>query len=458
MTSYIEKNMNIPVGDSYDVLVAGAGTAGAFAAIAAARQGSKTIVIEKYSAPGGTQTMALVTPTMHSHIESNPQSSYIAKEVIQRLREIGGAVDNDNPSDKGWFDPIALQNVLEKMLIESGCTILYNTTLIDVQKNCSKITHAIVNNTSGTYAIDAKAFVDCTGNGDLAVLSGCDFRSGNENGSNQAISLRFQMTGVDIDQFRKYLINLGEDHSQDNNTFHTASTIDNDSWVLNKVFKDAYEKGLLTKQDITYFQCFSIPGKPHDLAFNCPELLASTDTLNAEHLTNMQIEGVKSINRIASFLKANIAGFEDASISAIAPMLGIRDTRRIVCEYTLTANDILNYRKFDGFIATSNYPIDIHSLGDGKLTLSSNEIAQKYYHIPFKSLVAKCVENLLVAGRCIGADFVAQSAIRVQHTCRAMGEAAGIGAALLIGTDGNAKNLDGCTVRKIMIENGAEFS
>lgn len=448
---------SIPVTGSYDVLVAGGGTAGAFAGISAARMGARTLIVEQYGAPGGSQTMALVTPIMHSHITGDPQSSALADEVRGRMAKLGAAID-EGDADKGWFDPLALKFVLEQMIAESGCEILYHTALISTINDGNRLTHAVVYNDDGINALAAKQFVDCTGDGDLSVMAGAGFESGNDKGFNQAVSLRFQMTNIDIDCFRRYLKSLGEDHVEKSLTFHTATTYHNYRWALTKVFDKAFNDGLMTIQDIKYFQCFSVPGKPRDLAFNCPELGSAKKTLDARYLSGKQTEGRKAIGRITKFLRERIPGFESSYLSEIAPMLGIRETRRIETEYMVTGQDVLNYARFDDYIATSNYPVDIHDAGEEEgLKFEYRDPGECYYHIPFRSLVVAGLDNLYVAGRCLGADFVAQSTIRTQHACRASGEAAGIGAAMAARQAVRAKDIDGACVRAVMLERGAKF-
>ena len=448
---------NIPVTGSVDVLVAGAGTAGAFTGISAARMGARTMIIEQYGAPGGSQTLALVTPIMHSHITGDPQCSALADEVRARLAVLGAAYDTGDVN-KGPFDPLALKFVLEQMIGESGCEILYHTVLIGVIRDGSRITHAVVFNDDGINAIEAKQFVDCTGDGDLSVMAGAKFESGNEKGFNQAVSLRFQMTNVDVAAFGRYIAGLGGDYDEGNPVFHAATTLHNYRWPLTKVFDKAFEDGLMTGQDIKYFQCFSVPGKPRDLCFNCPELGSSKETLNARYLSGKQAEGRRAIARVTGFLKERVPGFEKAYLSEVAPMLGIRETRRIIAEYMLTGRDVVQYARFDDYIATSNYPVDIHDAGeeDG-LKFEYRDPGERYYHIPFRSLVVAGLDNLFVAGRCLGADFIAQSTIRVQHTCRASGEAAGIGAAMAASRDARANQIDGASVRSVMAERGAKF-
>ena len=454
-------NERIPVTDRVEVLVAGAGTAGTFAGIASARMGAKTLIIEQYGAAGGSQTMALVTPVMPTGISGEPQSSALAVEVGKRLEQNHSAID-----DGSWFDPLALKLILDDMIEDSGCDILYQTTLVGVIKESNHIKYAVVYNNDGIHAIEAEIFIDCTGDGHLSNMSGAHYMSGNDEGLNQAISLRFRMTNVDIPSFNQYLIDMGDKHtfrkSEDKNgqKFHAAAVYHVYKFPLTRIFEEAYAKGLMTLQDIKYFQCFSTPGKPLDLCFNCPSMESSTNTLDARHLSDKQREGRKAVRRITDFLIKNIPGFEEAYLCEIAPMLGIRDSRRITAEYILTGQDVLNHARFDDYIAVSNYPMDVHDAGYkeyGEKRYKDCDTKEHYYHVPLRSLIVKGLDNLFVAGRCIGADFLAQSTIRIQFTCRATGEAAGISAALAVKKEVCAKMIEGADVRNVMSNWGARF-
>lgn len=451
---HIELRKEIPVTKEYDVVVIGGGTAGTVAAISAGREGLKTLVVEQFGCLGGSQTMALVTPMMHNHIEGNPYSSAIDEEICDRIISYGYGY-KDAGGNKGWFDPQMLKIVLEEMAVEAGCEILYHTSLVDVARNGQIIEAVILHNKDGLFAVKAKVFIDCTGDADVVYYAGLPYEMGNEEGVNQAISLRFQMTNIDCDRFGEYLESLGQKWATRYPYLHTA-VVKGGNWPLNRIFEEKVEQGILTEQDLNYFQVFSVPGKPNDLAFNCPELGGTKNVIDARYLSQKQIEGKRAILRLAKFLREYIPGFKNSYICDIAAMIGVRESRRAKTEYILTKEDVLSYRKFEDGIARTNYPIDIHG-ASGKLECASQGIIEKYYEIPYRSLVVVGVDNLLVAGRCIGADFIAQSSIRVQQTCRAMGEAAGIAAKLAIQRNVPCRDVDGREVRSIMRERGGKL-
>lgn len=453
--NYIELKKEVPIrGEKYDVVVVGGGTAGAVAAISAGREGLKTLVVEQFGCLGGSQTVGLVTPMMHNHIEGNPYSSAIDEEICDRMIYYGYGY-KDAGGNKGWFDPQMLKLVLEEMVVEAGCEILYHTSMVDVIKEGQKIKAIVLHNKDGLFAVEAKVFIDCTGDADVVYYAALPCDMGNEEGINQAVSLRFQMTNVDCKRFGEYLESLGQKEATQYPYIHTA-VVKGGSWPLNRIFEEKVEEGILTEQDLNYFQVFSVPGRPRDLAFNCPELGGTKNVIDGRYTSRKQIEGKKAILRLVRFLKEYIPGFENAYICDIAAMVGVRESRRAETEYVLMAEDVLNYRKFEDGIARTNYPVDIHGYS-GKLECASQEVAEKYYEIPYRSLVVKGVDNLLVAGRCIGADFVAQSSLRVQQTCRAMGEAAGIAAKLAIQKNVPCRDVDGREVRDVMRRRGGKL-
>jgi len=441
-----------------DVVVCGAGTAGSVAAIAAANEGKSVAVIDQFGSAGGSATLSLVTPLMHTGIKGNPMCSYISQQINQRLVEYGGAV-----GDGSIFDPQMLALVLEEFLDNERIKKFYHTFICDVIRNENAIEGIVVHNKSGRGIIKGKVYIDATGDGDVSFLAKAAFQAGDEEtGKNQPVSLRYMVGGVDKEKFWNYIASFKKpeerEEAYDPDNFHTAVTTPDRGWPLYPVFMEAVEKGDLTEEDAVYWQVFGVPGRKDTLAFNCPEFFERTDGTNHEDLTYVQTQGKKAVMRQLRFYKKYFPGFEDAYISGIAPMVGIRESRRIEADYILTAEDILNKRKFADGIVQSNYPVDIHGR-KLKFIESRNTCADSkpYYEIPYRCLVVKGIDNLLVAGRCIGADFIAQSSLRIMPTCRAMGEACGIAASLAVDRKISPHQIDGAEIRKLMIERGAKF-
>lgn len=450
--NYFKKE--IPVTKEYDVVIVGGGTSGAVAAVSCGRQGLDTLIVEQYGALGGSQTLAMVSPVMPSRVPNDAICSAIHSEIVNRMVNDGQATPS-GPDNGSWFNPVMLQIVLEQMVAEAGCKVLYHTVLIDAIKEENNIKAVIVHNKSGLRAIRAKRFIDCSGDADLAYLADVPTDSGDANHVNQAISLRFEMSNVDVEKFGRHLKDCGQIAECE---VPMVSTDCSHAPKFKEFILQKHAEGMLTDLDVSHFQMFSIPGRPHDVNFNCPELGTQVNVIDAEFMSQKQMEGKIGVLRISNFVKKYVPGFENAYLCAIAPMLGIRESRRIQAVYQFTYEDVFGYRKFADGIATSNYPLDVHgNKGHMRATYIDVGEAERYYEIPYRSLVPIAVNNLIVAGRCIGVDFYAQSTIRVQHTCRAMGEAAGIAAYLSLQKGVSFADLDGSEVRNIMIERGAQF-
>ncbi len=433
-----------------DVIVAGAGTAGAVAALSAADSGARVLVVEQFGSAGGSGSLGLVTPLMSPGIRNKPQCSYLGKEIIERLyRE--QASDGDL---KCFFDPLMLSVVLEEMLRERGVTMLYQTVVNGVDAEQGHIRGFRIFNSSGNGMIRAdRCYIDATGDAAVCHLAGLPTLHGDEETHrNQPCSLRYMIGGIDLDRFWRFLCEKRGAQGMDRpENFDGAATLGQGKWALNDFFRQAVDRGDLAQEDALYWQFFTVPGRKDTLAFNCPEFFDIDDITNAENQSMVQVEGKIRILRHLRFYRKHLPGFENAYIAQISAMVGIRESRRAVTEYILTAEDAFAWRKFEDAVVQSNYPIDIHGRKLKNLEFARKEDEpEKYYEIPFRSQIVRGMDNLLVAGRNIGTDFVAQSSARIMPTCRALGEAAGIAAALGL--------RDGSLIRKEMIRRGAEFA
>ena len=454
-------HQTLPLLDRADLVVCGGGTAGAFCALAAAEAGADVLLVEQFGSLGGSATNALVLPIMHNHMEENPQCSYLAKKLLDRLKKEGGC-----SRDGLNFDPVLLAFILEEMCLSAGVRILYHTFLAGAVCKDGLLQSAVVANKAGLSRIEGKLFADCTGDGDLSVFAGAAFQKGNpETGKNQPVSLRYLVGGVDKEVFGNFILEESK---------RTGKTADGGYWdgniyaaVTNKedqVFFDLFDKAIragdLTEDDRIYWQLFPVAGREDTLAFNNPEFFEDCDGTDPYQLSRIQCKGKQAILRQMRFYRRYFKGFEKAYLSSVAPMVGVRESRNIQTRYLLTAKDLLEKRKFADGVCQSNYPVDIHgrALCFDLKTIAPPADGKNWYEIPYRSLVVKGIDNLLVAGRCLGAEFLVQSSLRVQHTCRATGEAAGIAAALCLQQKILPGELDGKEVRARMEALGAHFS
>lgn len=467
--------------NNYDVIVCGGGTAGSCAAIAAARLGAKTLIIEQLGFLGGSQTGGLVLPYMNYHADGQQLITGMHQEIIDRLGEWPGGCNTR------YFNYELLKYVLEDMALEAGVELLYHTFVAEAELEPSReslegrdtirpavgsdggirsteaaadrmagriisgpsarqerrLATIIAYNKSGRQELSARQFIDCTGDADIAFRAGVPYESGREeDGLNQSASLRFVAGNVDLEALAARVAELTDRPCEAplvQMGFSKGHTV---APKIEAIVDQAAEEGVFTPEEGGYVQFFSIPGRPGEVAFNCPRV-TYVNGAKTEDLTKVQIEGRRIIPKIMEFSRRYLAGFNNAYIVTTAPLPGIRESRRIVGEYVLQAEDCLQPTRFDDRIAKSCYPIDVHNPKGVGVTLKGLPRGE-YHDIPYRCLVPLEVDDLLVAGRCISATFDAQAAIRIEPTCRALGEAAGVAAALCM--EGN------CTPRELAAE------
>lgn len=437
--------------DPYDVIVCGGGTAGAAAAISAARQGAKTLVVERLGALGGTQTQGWVTPMMPNYIGPHKLSRGVNLDIVREQAEIQPPWGDLDHADE-WYDPTTLALVLDRLADAAGVTCLFNASLISAtpspppapstpamhrreevpeRRDTATPQHpnalrAIeIATRGGRQWIEGKAFIDCTGDAELSYYAGAELMGGNEEGVHQPMTLRFNMGNIDIAE-------LSNKHSDilrmNRDGYVEAGYGEAKDGAMGPLVRQAIKDGVLEDDDLGYFQFFTVNGRPRELAFNTPRI-SGLDPLDPFQLSRAYQIGREKIFRIAAFMRRYIEGCQHAYVSVIAPLMGIRESRRVVGDYILTGDDHASCRKFPDAVARNRYPVDIH-LAKG---LDYRRFPPGEWHdIPYGSIVVKGFDNLWVAGRCLSADFVAQSAVRIQPVCRALGEAAGSAAALSV--------------------------
>ncbi len=444
----------------WDVLVAGGGTAGAVAGIAAARAGARVLVVEAQGSLGGSGTNAWVTPLMRNVSAGQNLNRGLTDELKARLLARGdGGVDksgNDN-----WFNPEGLKYVLERMLLEAGGEVLYHTSVVAPVLEGGRIGSLVVHNKGGLQALGAGVFIDATGDADVAAAAGVPFHAGDEDGLHQAMSLRFTLAGVDLERLCAFLGANGQ--RQESARFMHFWMVWDKKSSLEPLFRRAVSEGVLQERDGDYFQAFSVPGRPNELSFNCPRIRADlNDGTDPWHLSGAQTDGREAVERLIGFCKAFLPGCEHAYLGTYAPMVGVRETRRIVGDYTLTLADILDCRTFEDAVCKNHYPVDIHSVKGGAKLLHEREgtapyfAPDAYHELPYRCIVPQGISNLLVPGRSASSTFEAQSSIRVQQNCHSMGEAAGVAAAWAASEyGGEVRQVGGAALRERLRKLGA---
>ena len=419
----------IPTLLSADVCVCGGGPAGTAAAVTAARNGLKVVLIEQGTVLGGLQTQGLVYPAMPTRI-TDSDTPYIT-DLNKRFSMHGINVSfSEEPQYQNGgiareYTPELLAFIYDELCADYKVNVLYNATLIGANTQNGKISAAIIHTVEGLGKIEANIFIDATGDAVLSRFAGVPNAHGSEHsGRNQKMSFRFEMGGVEEMKVYKFFVKKLKDGWCESKPpeFEFAKTTHTE-----KFYYEGIQRGEVTKDDVAYIQAFTILGKPGTMSMNCPEvspyLYSSTSALDrSKAIQQCRI----MIRRLANFFKKNIPGFKNAYISREASMLGVRESWRIRGKYYMTGEDYFNARKFPDAVCRSAYPIDIH---DEALNLSKKLAKGEFYEIPYRSLITNEISNLLVVGRCISTNFSAQAAVRIQPSCMSMGEAAGIASA-----------------------------
>ena len=422
---------NIPTLLNAEVCVCGGGPSGTAAAVTAARNGLKVVLIERGISLGGLQTLGCVLPCMSTKVD-NSDTPYI-KELIQRCQDHG--VNPIPPMIEGkekfinsgmlQFPSEILTEMYDEMCEECGVEVLYNTSVIGVKTSNEKITECIVSTIEGVFSISAKIFIDATGDAVLSRFAGIPVEKGSDKtGRNQPMSFRFEMGGIDEAKVYNFFTKKYKDDWQVTKPPYYEFA----KWNKTEEFyKSGVASGELTQDDILYIQFFSIVGQPNTMSMNCPELpplgFSSTDTISYSKAVTF---GRKMIRRLAKFFIKNIPGFKNAYISREASILGVRESWRIKGKYYMNASDYYEKHHFADAVCKTAYPIDIH---DVKLDFAKKLAHGEYYEIPYRALITDEIKNLAVVGRCASGSFAAQASFRIQPTCMSMGEAAGIAAA-----------------------------
>ncbi|MBL8026096.1 MAG: FAD-dependent oxidoreductase [Fibrobacteres bacterium] len=417
----------------FDIAVCGGGPAGTCAAIAAARMGYKTILVERHGSLGGALTNMGVAPMMTFHAWGKQPIKGIADEIISLLKAEGfspghisdttGYVETVTP-----FNIEAMRYALERKTLEAGVTLLYHAQVDNIVKKDDKITAISVCHKGGRTSINAKVFIDATGDADIAVLAGCPTVKGREkDGLTQPMTKNILLGNVDREAIIEYMANHPEDFR----------TLEGGRGMIEKAerlsvcgfyskLEEAKRNGDFTIQRETVL-FFEMNEKGY-VNVNTSRLIGY-DMFDPFAMSRAEIEGRRQAFEIHRFLKKYIPGFKDCVILPASDWMGIRESRRIKGEYIVTSDDLLKETRFEDAIAESGYPIDIHNPdGAGNIDIKLRKGAT--YTVPYRSLIAKGVTNLLVCGRCLSATHEAAAALRVTPTAMATGEAAGVAAAL----------------------------
>jgi glycine/D-amino acid oxidase-like deaminating enzyme len=421
----------VPVAARTQVLVIGGGPAGIGAAIGAARGGATTTLVEQYGFLGGAATAAMVGPFMTSFARDgeNQIIGGVFDELVRRMEALGGAIHpakvRAGSPEAGFylfghdhvtpFDSEALKVVAAEMALENGVDLWLHTRFIQPLVDEGRVVGAVVHNKSGLQAIMAQVVIDCTGDADVAHAAGAPTVKGRAGDHlMQPMTMFFRVGDVDDDAVAAYVAE------------HPAER----SHLFQSIIAEAGEDFPAPREHIGVYRT----PEPGIWRVNTTRL-SGLDGTDAADLTQGEILGRKQVWALMDFFRERLPGFQDAILLDTAPQVGVRETRHIVGEYTLTGEDLSGVH-FDDVIALGSFPVDIHPVtgtgGSIEAYFDQGLETAPAYEIPYRSLVPQGMEGLLVAGRSISATHEASGAVRVMPPCYAMGQAAGVAASLAV--------------------------
>lgn len=426
----LEYRANVPLWPACDVLVVGGGSAGSAAAVAAARNGARVVLVERYGFLGGTGVMVL--DTFYGFFTPGAVERKVVGGipdlVIERLAKHGAVLKRPNTygAGAGWtYDPERLKVVWDDLVTEAGVEVLLHTHFVDIMRVNGRVAGAVVATRRGLVAIPAGAVVDASGDAEVVTTAGGSFEDSGALGIAQSLTTTFKMINVDV-----------------------ARATSVPKQALWEAMQEGAESG-----------AYDLPrreGSAHitplaGVMVTNMTRVAGIDATDARALSAAERDGRRQAFEYARFLRDRIPGYEAAELGGLATQIGVRETRRIRGLYWLTRDDVIRAAKFPDAIARCGAPIEEHHAGGDTRWeyLPDGET----YDIPYRCLVPQDVDGVIVAGRCLSASHDAHASVRSIGQCLAMGQAAGIAAA--IATDGDFRGIDIGAVRDRLTAVGA---
>jgi len=420
------------VSDQYDVVVVGAGSAGSSAAISAARTGARTLLVDRLAFMGGTSTAVLDTFYAFYTPGQSPRrvAGGLGWEVVEQLTGAGLAFERPNTYGAGTgvtYDPEYLKVVWERLAEEAGVEILLHTWATAVEVTDGHVAALRLWNKGGESVVEAGTVVDASGDADVCAMAGVAYVNARATGRVQSLSTLFRVGNVNVER---------------------ASSLP--KATLWELMREANASGA--------YQLPRIEGSWHRTPY--PGVVTihmtripDTDATDPVALTRAELEGRRQVQEYYRFLRDRVPGFEKAVIVWTSPAIGIRESRRVRGDYMLTRNDVLTGRRFSDEVALCGAPIEDHHAG--KDTEWRYVGRGGVYGIPYRCLLPRGVDALLVAGRCFSATHDAHASARSMATCMAMGQAAGTAAAMASASGSTPRSLDPVALRARLLGDGA---
>jgi len=427
----------IPLLDEVDVLVVGAGSAGCCAAIASARAGAKTLLVERYGFAGGSSTGVL--DTFYGFFTPGDQPRKVVggipDEVVDALHHADAMYLRPNTYGAGTgvtYSPEVLKCVWDNLILKSGAQMLLHTLLIDVETDAQdRIQSVVVAMRGGMFRIKAKRYIDASGDADLCHLAGIAYETAGEIDSAQTLTTTFRLANVDIDSFnaaggKKMLA-------------QKMASVDPNHYPLPR------RKGS--------FHAMAIPGCASTVAGR----VADVNPLDSRDLTRAEVAGRAQAFVYERFVRDNVPGYDKSRIVGLSTQIGVRETRRVYGEYRLTRDDCMSVREFDDCVLLCGAPIEDHR--QGKNGEDETEWAyvpgNRAYHVPYRTLIPKGRSDVWVVGRCFSATHDAHASCRSMGQTMSMGQAAGIAAAVSVQRNCSASEVDTSDLQTRLRASGA---
>lgn len=430
----------------YDLVVAGGGMAGVAAAISAAREGLSVLIVEKQGFFGGAMNSALVYPFMSFWtVKDGKVQRLLSGGLLTEMRErawkkehgedapfgIGTAPDNEEEFNRlRNFSNEMIKLALDDMINEAGVDVLFHSTVYAVDCADRRVKSISVASKSGSITLEADFFIDATGDGEVMTLAGCEFLLGRE-GDNltQPMTTCFRVCNVDLELYKKELHDL------------------------QALYRSHREQGLIKNPRENLLQFYGLgDGIVH---YNTTRVV-KIDPTDPFALSKAEMEARSQVLEVFNFLREHSAAYKNAVLVSVAAEIGIRESRKLVGEHVITEQELFDKVHYEDSIALGNYDVDIHS-PDGTGTYIRKFDRSEYYYVPYRSLLPKEYDNLLVAGRCLSATHSAHSSVRIMPICASLGEAAGVAVSLAKKNGQNTHTVNIPMLQQRLRELGAEI-
>jgi len=421
-----EPARKIPLYGEYEVVVLGGGPAGIAAAVAAARAGRRTLLIERYGFLGGMGTAAGVTNFcgLHANVHGGMHRVVqgVASELLTRIDRLGGLNAPHLILGKilaQAYDTAAYKIAADDLVAAHKVELLFHALGAGVVMHDDRRIHALMVETkAGRQAVTASLFIDCSGDGDLAAWAGAAFEVGDNAGSMLFPSMMFRLNGIDPEK-------AGEAWRTIPALMEQAEAAGTHKFPRKAAIVRPQRSGIEWRVNFT--QLARADGK-------------AINGLEPDELTRGEIDGRRQAVEAFAFLRT-VPGFEKSYIVDLPPQLGIRETRRVIGGHMLSGEDVLGCASFDDSIGVNGWPMEQHVAGDVIFKFPPIPESRGFNELPYRMLVPEGLDNLLMAGRCASMTHEGQSAARVSGGCFVMGEAAGTAAALALGGNTNPRDI-----------------